>query len=341
MLRSALVFAGRGSLTGRIAAVAALLVASVVPLLGSASGEESASDLKARMAQVQARLDASTAEIERLEDRLEDADQRLAGIEARIDELTKRDKKLVAEVVERANALYRSGGAPVLEVLFGSQSIAELSAAAEALSQASTVDTTVFIKLARSRAEMQRLREEALEGRKELARSAEDLRAEHRKQQALFDSIAADYERLRDQIAPAAPSAARIRATGGMFCPVAGPTSFVDSWGAPRSGHTHQGVDMMGAYGTPLVAIVSGTITYAAYDGSGGNMIFLSGDDGNAYWYMHNQQNLVSGGHVAGGQQIATLGDTGNAAGTPHLHFEYHPGGGAAVNPTPLVASIC
>jgi murein DD-endopeptidase MepM/ murein hydrolase activator NlpD len=44
---------------------------------------------------------------------------------------------------------------------------------------------------------------------------------------------------------------------------------------------------------------------------------------------------------VTAGQTIAALGDTGNAAGTPHLHFEYHPGGGSAVNPTPLVASIC
>jgi murein DD-endopeptidase MepM/ murein hydrolase activator NlpD len=98
---------------------------------------------------------------------------------------------------------------------------------------------------------------------------------------------------------------------------------------------------MMAAYGTPLVAIVSGTITYSGYGGSAGYWLILSGDDGNGYWYMHNEKNLVSGGHVSVGQQIATLGDTGNAAGTPHLHFEFHPGGGAAVNPTPLVASIC
>ncbi|MBA3431401.1 MAG: M23 family metallopeptidase, partial [Actinobacteria bacterium] len=105
--------------------------------------------------------------------------------------------------------------------------------------------------------------------------------------------------------------------------------------------HTHVGVDMMAAYGTPVVAIVSGTISYAAFDGSGGNMIFLDGDDGDSYWYMHNQANLVTSGHVSAGQQIATVGDTGNAEGTPHVHFEYHPGGGGPVNPYPIVAPIC
>ena len=126
-----------------------------------------------------------------------------------------------------------------------------------------------------------------------------------------------------------------------MACPVGGATSFVDSWGAPRSGHTHQGVDMMGAYGTPIVAITDGTITLSSYGSSAGYWQILSGDDGHQYWYMHNERNIVNGGHVSAGQQIATLGDTGNAAGTPHLHFEYHPGGGAAINPYPLVASLC
>jgi murein DD-endopeptidase MepM/ murein hydrolase activator NlpD len=98
---------------------------------------------------------------------------------------------------------------------------------------------------------------------------------------------------------------------------------------------------MMADYGTPIVAIVPGTITYSGYSGSGGNMLFLSGNDGNTYWYLHNQENLVTSGGVSAGQQIGTVGDTGNATGIPHLHFEYHPGGGGPVNPYPLVASIC
>ena len=71
-------------------------------------------------------------------------------------------------------------------------------------------------------------------------------------------------------------------------------------------------------------------------------MLFLSGTDGNSYYYMHNQENFVGeGARVQVGEQIATLGDTGNAAGTPHLHFEFHPGGGSAINPYPLVNSLC
>jgi peptidoglycan LD-endopeptidase LytH len=207
--------------------------------------------------------------------------------------------------------------------------------------------------LSRTQSELDVLGKSLADREKELERVTTAMEKENERLQAQFHSVSAEYQRLRRKLAAAQAVAqpsgdgggssapVQFKVSGDITCPVAGPVSFVDSWGAPRSGHTHQGVDMMGSYGTPLVAIVSGTITYAAYDGSGGNMIFLSGDDGNAYWYMHNQQNLVNGGHVQTGQQIATVGDTGNAEGTPHLHFEYHPGGGSAVNPYPLVASLC
>jgi murein DD-endopeptidase MepM/ murein hydrolase activator NlpD len=212
----------------------------------------------------------------------------------------------------------------------------------------------VFVKLARTEAELEVLNGDLGEKQDELNATLDELEKENERLQSQFQSVTAEYQQLRKRLAaqstttttaPVAPSSGaapiQVNVSGDMTCPVAGPVSFVDSWGAPRSGHTHQGVDMMADYGTPLVAITSGTISYSAYDGSGGNMIFLDGDDGNSYWYMHNQENLVSSGHVSVGQQIATVGDTGNAAGTPHLHFEFHPGGGSAVNPYPLVASLC
>ena len=339
----------------RVGVAVLLLVATALTFSGSAAGQESLSDLQARMDSIQGELDATTLKIERLRDSIEELEGQVSVIEARMAELQKERDRLTADAVARADSLYRSGAIGMAEALFTSDNFSELSTRAELLSQVSAEDSGVFIKLSRTQNELDLLSDDLTRREAELERAAQELAAENKRLQAQFRSVAAEHQRLRQRLARAQASApvpnsapagaasapVQIKVSGNMTCPVAGPVSFVDSWGAPRSGHTHQGVDMMGDYGTPLVAITSGTITYAAYDGSGGNMIFLSGDDGNDYWYMHNQENLVSGGHVEVGQQIATLGDTGNAAGTPHLHFEFHPGRGAAVNPYPLVSSLC
>lgn len=140
--------------------------------------------------------------------------------------------------------------------------------------------------------------------------------------------------------APAPPPPAR----SGRVCPVGGGTSFSDTWGAPRSGgRRHKGVDMFAARGTPLVAIESGTITRTGNGGLGGITLWLRGDSGASYYYAHNSSNSVGrGARVSAGQMIARVGTTGNARGTsPHVHFEYHPGGRGAVNPTPLVRGLC
>lgn len=325
---------------------ASTMMAIAVP---EASSEESMSELQARMDDLQGELNAAQARIEDLRTEQDTLEQRMEEADARVKVLKARQGKLQAAAVDRAQELYMNGNSDMLEALFGSHDIGDLMDRTEVLSQVSRDDTGSFIALARSQAELEELSEQMTADRKRLALAEEQLAQENDRLQSRFEEVSAEYERLKAALmkpapapAAAAPAAAPVvRSTGGMFCPVGGATSFVDSWGAPRAGHTHQGVDMMGAYGTPLVAITSGTITYAAWDDSGGNMIFLSGDDGNQYWYLHNQENLVTGGRVSAGQQIATMGDTGNAAGTSHVHFEYHPGGGAATNPYPLVASLC
>lgn len=341
----------------RIGAVAALFAFTAVPLVAAGASGEEQSDLKSRMEAIRARLDAATVKVEELREEQDEVLHEINDIEGRMAELEDSNENLEKRVVERANAMYRTGSSGMVEVLFSADDFADLTTRAELMSRVSLDDSGVFVRLYRAQKELSALSTQLSDEKARLADTEERMEAEAQRLQGDFDAVAAEYEELQAKLAAqaqaassapsgpstSAPSAPQspVRITGGMTCPVGGPTSFVDSWGAPRAGHTHVGVDMMGSYGTPLVAITSGTITYAAYDGSGGNMIFLSGDDGNQYWYMHNQQNLVTGGHVSTGQQIATLGDTGNAAGTPHLHFEYHPGGGAPVNPYPLVASIC
>ncbi len=134
--------------------------------------------------------------------------------------------------------------------------------------------------------------------------------------------------------------------SGSMACPVNGAVSFTDTWGAARSGgRRHQGVDMIAARGTPLVAIESGFIKKMGNGGLGGITIWLTGESGDQYYYAHLDawaDGLSVGQSVSVGELIGTVGNTGNAQYTiPHLHFEFHPGGGAAVNPTPLVSSLC
>lgn len=134
---------------------------------------------------------------------------------------------------------------------------------------------------------------------------------------------------------PAAPPA-----TGGMVCPVAGPSAFVDTWGAARSGgRRHEGVDMLGSRGTPLVAAVAGT-AQPSTNRLGGNAVWLRGANGYSYYYAH-LNSFGASGAVGAGTVIGYMGDTGNARGTVHLHFEVHPGGGRAVNPTPYVRAVC
>lgn len=135
-------------------------------------------------------------------------------------------------------------------------------------------------------------------------------------------------------------------ATSGWVFPVDGPNSFINDWGFPRSGgRTHKGTDIMTGRNTPVVAVVAGTIgrTNPTERGLGGITIWLNGDDGNSYYYAHLTSiagGISKGVRVSAGQVIGYAGNTGNArGGEVHLHFEIHPGGGAAINPYPTLVA--
>jgi murein DD-endopeptidase MepM/ murein hydrolase activator NlpD len=132
---------------------------------------------------------------------------------------------------------------------------------------------------------------------------------------------------------------------GGGTCPVAGAVSFSDSWGDSRSGgRSHQGVDMIAARNTPIVAIYSGTIDRLTNGNLSGLAIWFRANNGDLFFYAHLESfaDVSDGQSVSVGEVIGYNGSSGNApAFLPHLHFEWHPGGGAAVNPYPLVRDLC
>jgi murein DD-endopeptidase MepM/ murein hydrolase activator NlpD len=134
---------------------------------------------------------------------------------------------------------------------------------------------------------------------------------------------------------------------GGRVCPVKGPVVIGQGWGVPRDGgrRRHQGIDLLAPAGTPLVAVTSGHISRLSNQdrGRGGISLWLRDTRGTAYYYAHNQQNLVHlGQQVHAGQLLARVGTTGNAkGGPPHLHFQIHPGGGRPVSPDAAVRRWC
>jgi murein DD-endopeptidase MepM/ murein hydrolase activator NlpD len=104
---------------------------------------------------------------------------------------------------------------------------------------------------------------------------------------------------LVDQLRQGKPPALLPRPTppAGGVCPVKGPVRIGQGWGAPRDGgrRRHQGIDLLAPAGTPLVAVTSGTITRLSnHDrGRGGISLWLRDARGTAYYYAHNQHNLV------------------------------------------------
>ena len=121
--------------------------------------------------------------------------------------------------------------------------------------------------------------------------------------------------------------------------PVAGKHTYYDDFGDPRGQGPHQGNDIMASRGTPVVAVADGAIERMsrAESGLGGITIWLRDTVGNTYFYAHLNEilpGIEAGTRVSVGQQIATVGNTGDARyGATHLHFELHPGGGGAVSP--------
>jgi hypothetical protein len=154
-------------------------------------------------------------------------------------------------------------------------------------------------------------------------------------------------------VAFASPSASGSeQAVPRIVFPLVAKTVLWDNYGDPRGNGRHAGIDMENPWRAPVVAAESGRVEYAV-SGLGGCMLYLYGRSGTMYLYIHLNNDVGplndntgrciegtayavrNGASVLAGQQIAFNGDSGDADGNHHLHFEVHPDGGADVNPFP------
>ena len=91
-------------------------------------------------------------------------------------------------------------------------------------------------------------------------------------------------------------------------------------WG--KSG-VHKGIDIFASEGTPVVASVGGLVIFSSSISAGGNVVGVLGPKWRVHYYAHLQTRSAQVGElVSRGEQIGTVGSTGNAAGKPpHLHY--------------------
>jgi hypothetical protein len=139
-----------------------------------------------------------------------------------------------------------------------------------------------------------------------------------------------------------------------LVFPVVAATSYTDDFGDARPSGSHQGNDLMAAKRSPVVAVEAGRVSKYSRSSNAGCMLYLYGDSGTTYMYIHLNNDrtlgndnsggcrngisyapgLQSGERVGAGELIGYVGDSGDANGiASHLHFELHPGGGRAVSP--------
>jgi peptidase M23-like protein len=129
--------------------------------------------------------------------------------------------------------------------------------------------------------------------------------------------------------------------------PILGPHDYggpEGRFGAARSGHTHQGQDVMAACGTPLVAARGGKVRYAGFEGAAGNYVVIDGKGtpyDTAYMHLAEPSPLKTGDPVRTGQPLGIVGETGDATAC-HLHFELWTGpgwyeGGHPIDPLPYL----
>jgi murein DD-endopeptidase MepM/ murein hydrolase activator NlpD len=281
-------------------------------------------------------------EIARNEDQIHRSNERLAELEVTVAEIESQMAVLQSQLDERnREALIAGPSSPVLYLLTAT-SAAEAAARVSILSEMNRRDEVLAAaveetreRLSRAKAEQVRLQLARELAMRQLEIQEQELSEKMERSRELFEQLGAHREVLLDTISRLRPFA---------VCPVGTPHAVSDSFGiwvhrTEENGgdHVHQGNDIMAPMGTPIYAPFDGTAVTAT-NKIGGMAVKVFGE----YGYVYNAHLSRFGqlGAVEQGDVIGYVGATGNAGG-PHDHFEWHPNGGAAVDPYPFLMIVC
>jgi murein DD-endopeptidase MepM/ murein hydrolase activator NlpD len=323
---------------------------------------------KARVEQVRAAIQSLTNQISQVTTTIEALETAKAEAEAAIERSRNKALELQGTLNARARDVYMRGPAGVVELLLDADSLNDLADRYSFLDALTRKDAGVAEGLDVQRQELTDLRrslkEYEIDYERQLASLAgkeEELEAQWEREAAAkaeYDERVKEAEEVVERLTEKAQREfeAQFGIIGGgnvgpppsadgpfYWCPVDPPRSYIDDFGFPRVGHTHQGNDIFAPAGTPIRAPFAGRAE-ESFNGLGGTSVHVYADANGDYVYnAHLSEHVgVDGQHVEPGQIIGLVGNTGNAASTPpHDHFEYHPGGGSAVSPYVYLNEVC
>jgi murein DD-endopeptidase MepM/ murein hydrolase activator NlpD len=323
---------------------------------------------QSRVEQVRAAIQSLTNQISQVTTHIEALEAVKAEAEAAIERSRNKALELQGTLNARARDVYMRGPAGVVELLLDADSLNDLADRFNFLDALTRKDAGLAEGLVVQRQELTDLRRSLKEYEVEYDLQLASLAGKGEQLQAKWDQEAAVKAEYEERVKEAEVIVERLTEkaqrefeaqfgiVGGgtvgpppsadgpfYFCPVDPPRSYIDDFGFPRVGHTHQGNDIFAPAGTPIRAPFAGRAE-ESFNGLGGTSVHVYADANGDYVYnAHLSEHVgVDGQHVEPGQIIGLVGNTGNAASTPpHDHFEYHPGGGSAVSPYVYLNEVC
>jgi len=346
--------------------------------------------MKAELSAIQSRLNDAATAVDQKEGELEAVTASLLDTRQQIAEAQARYDRIRVRLNDRAAEAFIEGPGSSLGFLLGASTLADLSDRIEFVDAVTQSDAelsqevqNLASQLQDDEAKLQGLQQQKRDQLAQTKAQRDAILADMQRQQDLTGQIEttvsdaldwlnqkkgdyADFQKqLRQQRRQAALSGGHTSVpmpTGWdhvlQACPVAQPRSFGDGFGAPRYAggyHLHAGNDILAPYGTEIYAPFDG-VAHTSWNSLGGNAVYVQG----AYGYVYNAHlqsySALSNAPVHAGDVIGYVGDTGDAIGTPHDHFEFHPNVipsgwtasaygysviGTALNPYPLLVSVC
>ncbi|HSJ50913.1 MAG TPA: peptidoglycan DD-metalloendopeptidase family protein [Actinomycetota bacterium] len=328
--------------------LALAMLAGAIGLSPATAGtKEELDEAKADLAAIQSELDAATGEWQRAVFELDRTRAQIADARARIAQLELRVGRIDRRLTRRAVIAFTSGPASTIDILLSSATVTEFSDRLEFLGSMTQGDADLALEHQNAQESLRRERDDLKGLSEQQAREVGVLNAARERIDDRLAAMDARVNELMEKLKQEQAAAKQLVVLGQrtlpgaaiQVCPVAGPNSFVDSFGWPRVGHTHQGIDLIAPFGTPIVAAHPGAASFSS-SSSGGLQAYVRGSGGTYTFYAH-LSSYGQSGSVSAGTVIGYVGSTGNAGSTNHLHFEYHPGGGAAINPYQMLLAVC